>query len=155
MPKTTRGKVASSKQWFTSGGVATLVGVTSQTIKNYIKRGKLEAVTLPTGYAKIPRAEVVRFLRELGRPVPALKDVPAKSIARNAKPRTPMRARKTPKRNSLHEAVTEFEKQYLSRLLEKTKGNVTHAIKISCLHRSGFYDRLRKHKLDPESFRSD
>ena len=155
MPTKTKRKVASSKQWFTSGGVAALVGVTSQTIKNYIQRGKLEAVTLPTGYAKIPRAEVVRFLRELGRPVPALKDVPAKSIFKNVRPKAPKRARKTPKRRSFQEARLRFEKDYFIRLLRKTKGNVTHAIKISCLHRSGFYDKLGKLEIDPESFRLD
>jgi two-component system response regulator GlrR len=53
------------------------------------------------------------------------------------------------------EARDRFEFDYLVQLLQTTRGNVTHAARIAERNRSEFYSLLKKHRLDPESFRDD
>lgn len=52
------------------------------------------------------------------------------------------------------EARDRFELEYLVRLLEITAGNVTQAARLAGRNRSEFYKLLRRHHLDPETFRA-
>jgi len=54
---------------------------------------------------------------------------------------------------SFRDAKAEFEKEYLVQLLQITKGNVTEAGKLAGKHRADLYELLRKHDLDPQTFR--
>ena len=51
------------------------------------------------------------------------------------------------------DAKTEFEKQYLTHLMEITEGNVSQAAKLAGKYRADLYELLKKHELDPEKFR--
>jgi len=52
------------------------------------------------------------------------------------------------------EARREFERDYLTRLLKITGGNVTHAAKLAKRNRSDFYTLLNRHQIDPAVFKS-
>ena len=54
----------------------------------------------------------------------------------------------------LYEAVEEFKKGYLVRLLEFTKGNVSKAAGLAGRYRADFYNLLKKHNLKPEDFKN-
>ncbi len=54
---------------------------------------------------------------------------------------------------SFAEARDRFEFQYLSNLLEMTKGNVAQSARLAERNRSEFYKLLHRHKLEPELFR--
>ena len=53
----------------------------------------------------------------------------------------------------LKEAVEDFRKGYLVRLLEFTKGNVSRAAEMAGRYRADFYNLLKKHNLKPEDFK--
>lgn len=55
--------------------------------------------------------------------------------------------------DSFKGAKAHFEKQYLIQLMQTTKGNVTEAGKLAGKHRADLYELLRKHDLDPNTFR--
>jgi two-component system, NtrC family, response regulator GlrR len=55
---------------------------------------------------------------------------------------------------SFKDAKAEFEKEYLVQLMEITKGNITEAGKLAGKHRADLYELLKKHDLDPRSFRN-
>jgi two-component system response regulator GlrR len=50
-------------------------------------------------------------------------------------------------------AKATFEKNYISHLLELTKGNISKAAKLAGRYRADFYNILKKHKLNPEDFK--
>jgi two-component system response regulator GlrR len=52
------------------------------------------------------------------------------------------------------EARGEFERDYLTRLLQITNGNVTRAAQIAKRNRTEFYKLLHKHHLDPAQFKA-
>jgi two-component system response regulator GlrR len=52
------------------------------------------------------------------------------------------------------EARNEFERDYLTRLLQITHGNVTRAAGIAKRNRTEFYKLLQKHHLNPAQFKS-
>jgi two-component system response regulator GlrR len=52
------------------------------------------------------------------------------------------------------QAKSEFEKDYLIRLIQNTRGNVAQAAKIAGKYRADLYDLFKKHSLDPDEFRS-
>jgi two-component system response regulator GlrR len=54
---------------------------------------------------------------------------------------------------SLEEARTDFERDYLIRLLKITRGNVSHAARLADRNRTDFYKLLRRHQLDPALFK--
>jgi two-component system response regulator GlrR len=54
---------------------------------------------------------------------------------------------------TLKEAVEDFRKGYLVRLLEFTKGNVSKAADMAGRYRADFYNLLKKHNLKPEDFK--
>jgi two-component system response regulator GlrR len=54
----------------------------------------------------------------------------------------------------LNEAVEDFRKGYLVRLLEFTKGNVSKAAEMAGRYRADFYNLLKKHNLKPEDFKN-
>jgi DNA-binding NtrC family response regulator len=56
---------------------------------------------------------------------------------------------------SLESASAQFESLYMARVLSATRGNVSRAVQIAGIGRPAFYSRLRKHKIEPEAFRSD
>ena len=62
------------------------------------------------------------------------------------KPLSPFKSAKT-------EIVNQFEIEYLSTLLAKTKGNVTEAAKHANLDRGAFQRLLRKHDIKSDNFR--
>ena len=51
------------------------------------------------------------------------------------------------------EARSEFERDYLTQLLQITNGNVTRAAQIAKRNRTEFYKLLHKHHLDPAQFK--
>ncbi|MEP7155809.1 MAG: sigma 54-interacting transcriptional regulator [Betaproteobacteria bacterium] len=51
------------------------------------------------------------------------------------------------------EARREFERDYLTRLLKTTGGNVTQAAKLAKRNRSDFYTLLNRHEIDPATFK--
>jgi two-component system response regulator GlrR len=53
----------------------------------------------------------------------------------------------------LKNARDAFEKTYLIRLLEITRGNVSIAAKMAGKYRADFYMLLKKHNLDPAAFK--
>jgi two-component system response regulator GlrR len=55
---------------------------------------------------------------------------------------------------SFAEARNEFEREYLTRVLQITNGNVTKAALIAKRNRTEFYKLLHKHHLDPSHFKS-
>ena len=57
-------------------------------------------------------------------------------------------------RLSLAQARRQFEKSYLEGILRQQGGNVSRAADQSGKHRSEFYSLLKRHGIDPESFRS-
>jgi two-component system response regulator GlrR len=54
---------------------------------------------------------------------------------------------------SLKDAVEDFKKGYLVRILELTKGNVSKAAELAGKYRADFYNLLKKHNLKPEAFK--
>lgn len=52
------------------------------------------------------------------------------------------------------EAKSRFERDYLTRLLALTGGNVADAARLAERNRTELYRLLQRHQLDPESFRS-
>ncbi|GAB4389713.1 MAG: two-component system response regulator GlrR [Thermodesulfovibrionales bacterium] len=55
----------------------------------------------------------------------------------------------------LREARGEFEKSYLSRLLQVTGGNVSKAAELAGKYRADFYNLLRKYDIKPGEFKKD
>ncbi|BCX80496.1 two-component system, NtrC family, response regulator GlrR [Methylomarinovum caldicuralii] len=53
----------------------------------------------------------------------------------------------------LKEAKRRFEREYLVRLLQITRGNVTHAAQLAKRNRTEFYRLLNRHQLDPREFK--
>jgi two-component system response regulator GlrR len=53
----------------------------------------------------------------------------------------------------LKEAVEDFKRGYLVRLLEFTKGNVSRAAEVGGKYRAEFYNLLKKYNLKPEDFK--
>ncbi|XNM71503.1 hypothetical protein ACLK11_14705 [Escherichia coli] len=51
------------------------------------------------------------------------------------------------------EARNEFELNYLRKLLQITKGNVTHAARMAGRNRTEFYKLLSRHELDANDFK--
>ena len=47
----------------------------------------------------------------------------------------------------------QFERDYLSRLLKMTNGNVTHAARLAQRNRTEFYKLLHRHHLQPSEFK--
>jgi len=54
----------------------------------------------------------------------------------------------------LREARQRFEREYLVRLLQITRGNVTQAAQLAKRNRTEFYRLLNRHELDPRTFKS-
>jgi two-component system response regulator GlrR len=51
------------------------------------------------------------------------------------------------------DARSQFERDYLTQLLQITNGNVTHAARIAKRNRTEFYKLLNKHHLQPAQFK--
>jgi two-component system response regulator GlrR len=54
----------------------------------------------------------------------------------------------------LEEAKREFEREYLTRLLKITEGNVSQAAKLAQRNRTDFYALLSRHGLEAAQFKS-
>ncbi len=54
----------------------------------------------------------------------------------------------------LTEAVEDFKRGYLLRLLEFTKGNVSKAAELAGRYRADFYNLVKKHNLRPDDFKN-
>jgi two-component system response regulator GlrR len=54
---------------------------------------------------------------------------------------------------SFNQARADFEQNYLTKVLQVTEGNVTHAARIAERNRTDFYKLLNKHKLSPGEFK--
>ena len=52
------------------------------------------------------------------------------------------------------DARRDFERDYLTRLLKITAGNVTQAAKLAKRNRSDFYTLLNRHQIDPAGFKA-
>ena len=52
------------------------------------------------------------------------------------------------------EAVEDFKRGYVVRLLEFTKGNVSKATELAGKYRADFYNLVKKHNLKPEDFKN-
>ena len=55
---------------------------------------------------------------------------------------------------SFESARSEFEREYLAKLLKITGGNVTQAAKLAKRNRTEFYKLLQRHHLDPKLFKA-
>jgi two-component system response regulator GlrR len=55
--------------------------------------------------------------------------------------------------SSFESARSEFEREYLARLLKITGGNVTQASRLAKRNRTEFYKLLQRHHLDPKLFK--
>ncbi len=59
--------------------------------------------------------------------------------------------------NSIFRAYTEakrqFEKNYLERALERTKGNIAEASRMTAIPRQNMYEKIKKYKVNPNHFR--
>ena len=53
----------------------------------------------------------------------------------------------------LSEAKADFERVYISNILELTKGNISRAAELAGRYRADFYNILKKHKIKPEDFK--
>lgn len=49
--------------------------------------------------------------------------------------------------------ISYFEKQYLTKVLKRTHGNISAAARLSGKDRRAFFELVRKHKIDPEQYR--
>lgn len=58
-----------------------------------------------------------------------------------------------PFRQAKEEAIRIFERQYLLSILHASGGNVTEAAKIAGIDRTNLYALLRRHRIDPTTFR--
>ena len=56
---------------------------------------------------------------------------------------------------SFVDASRAFERTYLARLLQITRGNVTQAARFAKRNRTEFYRLLHRHQLDPGQFKGD
>ena len=56
--------------------------------------------------------------------------------------------------SSFESARSEFERDYLAKLLKITGGNVTQAAKMAKRNRTEFYKLLQRHHLDPKLFKA-
>ena len=56
--------------------------------------------------------------------------------------------------SSFESARSEFERDYLAKLLKITGGNVTQAAKLAKRNRTEFYKLLQRHHLDPKLFKA-
>src|SRR5262249_39840500 len=54
---------------------------------------------------------------------------------------------------SFEEARKKFEREYLTRLLKITEGNVTQAARLEKRNRTEFYRLLQRHQLEPRLFK--
>ncbi len=54
---------------------------------------------------------------------------------------------------SFKEAKKDFEKEYLTQLLNSAKGNITKASKLAGKYRADFYNLMRKYQLRPKDFK--
>ena len=52
------------------------------------------------------------------------------------------------------EAVEEFKRGYIVRLLEFTKGNVSKAAELAGKYRADFYNLVKRHNLKPKDFKN-
>jgi two-component system response regulator GlrR len=66
--------------------------------------------------------------------------LPARSQARN-------------RLQPLKDAKESFEKNYLTRLIELTGGNISQAAKLAGKYRADLYDLLKKYDIKPADFR--
>ena len=55
----------------------------------------------------------------------------------------------------LSEAKADFERGYISNILELTKGNISRAAELAGRYRADFYNILKKHKIRPEDFKKN
>jgi len=55
---------------------------------------------------------------------------------------------------SFEQARRTFEREYLTRLLKITEGNVTQAARMAKRNRTEFYKLLQRHRLEPKLFKS-
>ena len=79
-----------------------------------------------------------------------VEDIPA-SIRDNAE--TPKDARVAGEPAAYHEALDGFERDYLTRLFRRTKGNISRASRLAGVSRSYIHQKIKKLKIDPGRFR--
>jgi len=53
-------------KYFSTNDIARMCSVTRQTVINWIKRGKLKAVSTPGGHRRVPRQQLLEFFLEKG-----------------------------------------------------------------------------------------
>lgn len=53
------------KNLMTTRHVAGLLGVTSQTVRNYVAKGKIHAVILPSGHRRFKKSDIEEFINRL------------------------------------------------------------------------------------------
>lgn len=55
-------KQGENNAWISTGEAASLLGVTSQTIRRYVRDGLLQSFTLPSGDIRVKRSEVLAWV---------------------------------------------------------------------------------------------
>ncbi len=59
-----------------------------------------------------------------------------------------------PLKEAKRDLVAEFERKYLDNALTRSKGNVSQAARDSGKPRRAFFELMRRHKIDPQQYRS-
>jgi excisionase family DNA binding protein len=63
-------EIKAADRYFTSHEVAKILGITRSSVVKWISQGKLNAFRTLGGHRRVPAAELVRFAREHGMPIP-------------------------------------------------------------------------------------
>jgi two-component system response regulator GlrR len=67
--------------------------------------------------------------------------------------RSPMTAEKSFQEMKA-EVISEFEKNYLCRMLEVHQGNITRAAQAACKNRRAFWGLITKHRINVQMFKA-
>lgn len=53
------------KNWMTIKQVAGMMGVTTQTVRNYVSEGRIKAIILPSGHRRFYKKDIEEFINGL------------------------------------------------------------------------------------------
>jgi two-component system response regulator GlrR len=136
-------------------------------IEHFVTRYAAEYNVSPVSFAASSRSLLLRYpwpgnVRELEncvryltcirleRPV-ELDDLPLRFGRTDSTPTDDVTA--LPLKEAKEQLISEFEKLYLARALERARGNVSAASRASGKHRRAFFELMRKYGIEATSFR--
>ena len=104
-----------------------------------------DVVILDAGMPGMSGLDVVKHLRDVGS---------TGSVIMLTRDRTSDDGELTPLTEAKRRASSAFEKRYLVRVMEKSKGSVSEAARLAGLDRTNFRRLLQRHGLDPVTFKT-